>query len=91
MLTHKQPAAHFGSMAAPSLSPNMATLGTTNGTVHNTLLSDSQPSQQRHIWIIGGPAGTGKSTVAKHIADSTGMPYIEGDEVRQAGINGTGY
>jgi gluconokinase len=35
----------------------------------------------KHIWIVTGPAGCGKSTVAKHIADELQAPYIEGDEV----------
>ncbi|OJD37655.1 shikimate kinase [Diplodia corticola] len=39
----------------------------------------AQP-HHRHIWIITGPAGCGKSTVGKHIADSLELPYIEGDE-----------
>lgn len=34
-----------------------------------------------HIWLVTGPAGCGKSTVAKHVADALNMPYIEGDEV----------
>lgn len=35
----------------------------------------------RHIWIITGPAGCGKSTIGAHIADKLTLPYIEGDEV----------
>jgi gluconokinase len=34
----------------------------------------------RHIWIITGPAGCGKTTVAKYIAENLNLPYIEGDE-----------
>ena len=41
-----------------------------------------QPHLHRHIWIITGPAGCGKSTVARHIADNLKLPYVEGDEVR---------
>lgn len=37
--------------------------------------------KHHHIWLVTGPAGCGKSTVAKHVADSLNMPYIEGDEV----------
>ncbi|CAM1506766.1 Fc.00g064070.m01.CDS01 [Cosmosporella sp. VM-42] len=32
-----------------------------------------------HIWLVTGPAGCGKTTVAEYLADSLGMPYIEGD------------
>lgn len=39
------------------------------------------PPHHRHIWIITGPAGCGKSTVAMHIANSLQLPYVEGDEV----------
>ncbi|KAH8788659.1 thermoresistant glucokinase family carbohydrate kinase [Diaporthe sp. PMI_573] len=37
-------------------------------------------TKHHHIWLVTGPAGCGKSTVAKHIADSLGMSYIEGDD-----------
>jgi gluconokinase len=33
------------------------------------------------LFIIGGPAGCGKSTIAKAIADATHFPFIEGDEL----------
>lgn len=39
------------------------------------------PGHHRHIWIITGPAGCGKTTVAKYIAEKLNLPYIEGDEV----------
>jgi gluconokinase len=32
-----------------------------------------------HIWIIAGPAGCGKITVAKYLAQELSLPYIEGD------------
>jgi gluconokinase len=34
----------------------------------------------RHIWLVTGPAGCGKSTVAAYLASSMNMPYLEGDE-----------
>jgi gluconokinase len=34
-----------------------------------------------HIWIVTGPAGCGKSTVAKFLADQYALKYIEGDDV----------
>jgi len=33
-----------------------------------------------HIWIITGPAGCGKTTVAQHLAAELSLPYIEGDD-----------
>lgn len=38
--------------------------------------------QLRHIWIITGPAGCGKSTVAQFLAKRLNLLYIEGDDVR---------
>jgi gluconokinase len=37
-------------------------------------------STHHHILIVTGPAGCGKSTVAKHLSDRYGFDYIEGDE-----------
>jgi gluconokinase len=34
-----------------------------------------------HIFIVTGPAGCGKSTVAKFLADQFSLCYVEGDEV----------
>ncbi|KIW13124.1 hypothetical protein PV08_08311 [Exophiala spinifera] len=33
-----------------------------------------------HIWIITGPAGCGKTTVAQHLAQELSLPYVEGDD-----------
>ena len=38
----------------------------------------------RHMWIITGPAGCGKSTVAQYVAKELSIPYIEGDDVSGA-------
>jgi gluconokinase len=38
-------------------------------------------SAEHHIWLVTGPAGCGKSTIAKYLASSLNLPYIEGDEV----------
>ncbi|XWW92602.1 hypothetical protein V2A60_000527 [Cordyceps javanica] len=43
-----------------------------------------QASQHNHIWLVTGPAGCGKTTVAEHIAETNGMPYIEGDSYHTA-------
>ena len=39
------------------------------------------PDQHRHIWIVTGPAGCGKTTVAQYLAKELSIPYIEGDDV----------
>ena len=41
-------------------------------------------AKHRHIWIVTGPAGCGKSTVAAVLAKELGVNYIEGDDVRRA-------
>lgn len=42
---------------------------------------DSSKSLQ-HIWIVTGPAGSGKTTVAKNLQSEMGLPFLEGDDVR---------
>jgi len=37
-------------------------------------------TSHHHIWLITGPAGCGKSTVAQFIAKAMNLPFIEGDE-----------
>ncbi len=37
--------------------------------------------EQKYLFIIMGPAGCGKSTVAKHLGEVKGWKYIEGDDV----------
>lgn len=44
--------------------------------------SSSSGYYYKHIWLITGPAGCGKSTVANYIAASLHLPYLEGDDVR---------
>ncbi|KAK5708997.1 hypothetical protein LTR17_020177 [Elasticomyces elasticus] len=45
-----------------------------NGTPHQS----SQP-QQKHIWVITGPAGCGKTSVAEYLHQQLQIPYLEGD------------
>ncbi|KAK0730659.1 P-loop containing nucleoside triphosphate hydrolase protein [Lasiosphaeris hirsuta] len=56
----------------PSLTNGVRTNGATpaNGSLE----------KEHHIWLVTGPAGCGKSTVAKYLANSLHWPYIEGDE-----------
>ncbi|KAK2880686.1 hypothetical protein FQN49_000455 [Arthroderma sp. PD_2] len=37
-------------------------------------------AMQQHIWIVTGPAGCGKTTVAQGLAKELHLPYIEGDD-----------
>lgn len=36
---------------------------------------------KQHIWIVTGPAGCGKTTVAKGLSGELSLPYVEGDDV----------
>jgi len=44
---------------------------------------ESEPDHVEHIWIVTGPAGCGKTTVAQHLAETLGLPYVEGDDVSE--------
>ncbi|KAG5981658.1 hypothetical protein E4U55_002694 [Claviceps digitariae] len=53
-------------------------------------MSLSAQSRQRrpHLWLVTGPAGCGKTTVAEYLANTLNMPYIEGDSYHpQANID----
>lgn len=39
------------------------------------------PDHFEHIFIVTGPAGCGKTTVASYLADNLKCPYVEGDDV----------
>jgi gluconokinase len=73
-----------GRQSIPS-SPKASRLPTTlsNGVMTNGSAPSAAeaPAKDQHIWLVTGPAGCGKSTVAKHIADSLQLPFVEGDEV----------
>lgn len=75
MLTYDKttPTLYGAQPTSTSLAPAMAA---TNGV--------RPPPHHRHIWIITGPAGCGKSTVAMYLANSLELPYVEGDEVCSA-------
>jgi adenylylsulfate kinase-like enzyme len=57
------------------LASSMATAHATSG---QQVLS---PPGQQHIWVITGPAGCGKTSVAESLHQTYGMPYLEGDTV----------
>lgn len=41
----------------------------------------SKPMHVQHIWVVTGPAGSGKSTVGEGLRKELGLPFLEGDDV----------
>jgi gluconokinase len=41
----------------------------------------TEAKEVEHIWLVTGPAGCGKTTVAKYLAKELSLPYVEGDDV----------
>lgn len=58
-----------------SMPPPMATDPTTTKTNDHVATT----YKHHHIWLVTGPAGCGKTTVAEHLSQAMNMPYIEGD------------
>ncbi|KAF1989283.1 carbohydrate kinase [Aulographum hederae CBS 113979] len=66
----------------------------TTSTLHETQLNpgsytiETSPSIKqyaphpalRHVWVVAGPAGCGKTTVASYMSCELDLPYLEGDE-----------
>jgi hypothetical protein len=64
------------------LSPSSSNLSNGPSMSNGKTNKYNQPeTTHHHIWLITGPAGCGKSTVAQFIAKTMNLPYIEGDEV----------
>lgn len=65
----------------PNPKPINATMTpvTSNNTIAKT--NGKTAPRHHHIWLVTGPAGCGKTTVAQHLSKSLNLPYIEGDEV----------
>ncbi|KAL6694931.1 P-loop containing nucleoside triphosphate hydrolase protein [Trichoderma pleuroticola] len=67
-------------------SPSAAALPSIQATATSTSLKTETPvngagqaGEHTHIWLVTGPAGCGKSSVAEYMANALNMPYIEGD------------
>ncbi|KAK5116017.1 hypothetical protein LTR62_000473 [Meristemomyces frigidus] len=41
--------------------------------------STAHMTQTKHIWVITGPAGCGKTSVAEYLHQQLSLPYLEGD------------
>jgi gluconokinase len=73
MLTYDQSPSFYGSTRAAGMASSAIP-------VSKAYVPSLKP-RYRHLFIVTGPAGSGKSTVAKHLADRFMFPFIEGDEV----------
>ncbi|KAK3686983.1 hypothetical protein LTR37_019285 [Vermiconidia calcicola] len=52
----------------------------TTTTQLNGAAADPAPTTaHQHIWVITGPAGCGKTSVAEHMHQTFSLPYLEGD------------
>ncbi|KNG51037.1 carbohydrate kinase [Stemphylium lycopersici] len=66
---------------SPPTPPSSATGSPKSSSVLNEAKTAKMTiSTNHHILIVTGPAGCGKSTIAKHLSDRYGFDYIEGDE-----------
>ncbi|KAL4811234.1 P-loop containing nucleoside triphosphate hydrolase protein [Aspergillus unguis] len=53
-------------------------ISSSNSTSDQAMSMPSQPLQ--HIWVVTGPAGSGKSTVGRYLQQELGVPFLEGDD-----------
>ncbi|KAF7560711.1 hypothetical protein G7046_g3426 [Stylonectria norvegica] len=84
------PAQGQNSPSTAPLPPSMHATSPTNSMMATNAITNGQASVHRretkyhHIWLVTGPAGCGKSTVAEYLANSLDMPFIEGDSFHPA-------
>ena len=73
---------HYASAITPPVSTPVTPAHASASASTTQPASDMSIRPQHNILIVTGPAGCGKSTVAKFLADRYGFFYIEGDDVR---------
>ncbi|KAF1347280.1 carbohydrate kinase [Lizonia empirigonia] len=76
--THSTPV-HYASLPTPPTS-TVGSPSTSSANLNTVKATDMVIPSRHHILIVTGPAGCGKSTMAKILADRYGFEYIEGDE-----------
>ncbi|KAI0913740.1 thermoresistant gluconokinase [Ustulina deusta] len=83
MLSYNSPAPMPGEL--PTVDPMSATMDplgqnpplTSSNTI--AMVNGQQAPHVHHIWLVTGPAGCGKTTVAEYLSKSLNLPYLEGD------------
>lgn len=82
MLSYDAPSSHLNGQGPTSPTTPQAVVSGVQSASMNTRHMNGTLDHDgvHHIWLVTGPAGCGKTTVAQHIADEHNMPYIEGDE-----------
>ncbi|KAI0418015.1 thermoresistant gluconokinase [Xylaria grammica] len=83
-VTGELPSANPMSSTMDPLGPNPQPIDTRATPVASsntiTRVAGQQAPHVHHIWLVTGPAGCGKSTVAEYLSESLNLPYLEGDE-----------
>ena len=67
---------------ANGMTPNITNAHASNYSSNMAASATPKNYNHHHIWLVTGPAGCGKTSVAEHLAGALDMPYIEGDSVR---------
>ncbi|KAG2419439.1 hypothetical protein HFD88_004235 [Aspergillus terreus] len=65
--------------ASPATTTTSASLNAAS-----TMYPDHPKEPTQHIWVVTGPAGCGKSTVGKGLANELHYPFLEGDDFHSA-------
>lgn len=50
-------------------------------TINALKMAVNSSTEHKHIWVITGPAGCGKTSVAEYLHETFSIPYLEGDTV----------
>lgn len=66
---------------ASETNPNLPPTPPSEETINAVKAAVATTMEHKHIWVITGPAGCGKTSVAEHLHETLSIPYLEGDTV----------